>query len=83
MKKENKKIAMLILFTAILAFIATPVLAGGNIRGRLNDRIEIEQLLINENFTVADLPANAGSQIPAASRLRYRTGDPTWMSPHF
>ena len=27
MKKENKKIAMLILFTAVLAFISTPVLA--------------------------------------------------------
>ncbi len=47
MKKENKKIAMLILFIAILAFIAAPVLAGGKNCGKLNDRIEIEQLLKN------------------------------------
>ena len=45
MIKENKKIAMLIFFAAILAFIAAPVLAGGKNRGRLNDRVEIEQLL--------------------------------------
>jgi len=36
---------MLVLFIAILAFMAGPALAGGKSRGKLNDRTEIEQLL--------------------------------------
>ncbi len=44
-KRENQKIAIVVLFIAIFVFMAGPALTDDKNRGRMNDRNEITQLL--------------------------------------